>query len=659
MKLKTKLTLLFSLVTTATLLVLSISVYMFTQAQMVKGIQAEMLSNVHSQVNKLDGWLIGKAKILEITAGTLQSTVGDGTITVPMLAGYKTVDKELSDVYFGAVDGTMVDGSGWLPPADYDPRVRAWYKLASEQGKLVFSDPYLDLVTKQMAVSVAMPLKNSQGQLRGVVSEDILLQTLVDNVKEINLQGEGYAFLLDAKGMLLAHPNPDFVSKNFAELEPLREIAPKITSIIGSDQGFSNYRYNGQDLFMAYQKIPSTGWTLAISVPEAVIYKPLATLKWLSAAITLASVCLVILLTFFMAKRLTKPLEALAAQAGLVANGDLTIQAPVNGQDEIADLAAGFNKMVHNLRELIAQVSTSAEQVAASSQELTASSHESAQASNQIAESVVAIANGTDRQRNAVEETAAVVDRMSLSIEQAAGEASQTVVKSTQAADKAKESRVSISRAVQQMVLIEQTVNNSSRVVAGLGERSKEIGQIVDTIAGIAGQTNLLALNAAIEAARAGEQGRGFAVVAEEVRKLAEQSQEAAKQIAGLIGEIQQDTLKAVAAMADGTREVSCGAEIVTAAGGSFQEIAELVTAVLTQVTKISAAMADMDNGSQQIVASVRTIDDLSKAAAAAAGTVSVATEEQSASIGEIAAASQNLADMAQNLQATITRFRI
>ena len=181
----------------------------------------------------------------------------------------------------------------------------------------------------------------------------------------------------------------------------------------------------------------------------------------------------------------------------------------------------------------------------------------------------------------------------------------------------------------------------------------------MDTIAGIAGQTNLLALNAAIEAARAGEQGRGFAVVAEEVRKLAEQSQEAAKKIAELIGEIQGDTDKAVVAMNDGTREVKTGAEVVNAAGVAFQEISGLVTQVSSQVKEISAAIQQMASGSQQIVDSVKRIDGLSKTSAGEAQSVSAATEEQLASMEEIAGSSEALSKLAQDLQAAVAKFRI
>ncbi len=209
------------------------------------------------------------------------------------------------------------------------------------------------------------------------------------------------------------------------------------------------------------------------------------------------------------------------------------------------------------------------------------------------------------------------------------------------------------------MARIEDTVNTSASVVAKLGERSKEIGQIVDTISGIASQTNLLALNAAIEAARAGEQGRGFAVVAEEVRKLAEQSQEATQRIAELIGHIQTDTDKAVDAMNDGTREVKTGAEVVDSAGTAFREIVELVSQGSGQIRDISAAVQEMASGSQQIVGLVKKIDILSKTSAGEAQSVSAATEEQLASMEELATSSQALAQLAQDLQTAVAKFRV
>ena len=251
-----------------------------------------------------------------------------------------------------------------------------------------------------------------------------------------------------------------------------------------------------------------------------------------------------------------------------VAAGDLSeTSMGIRSQDEIGRLARSFKQMVGNMRALVKQISSDAEHLAASSEELTASAEQSSQATNQVALSIQEVAGGANEQMNAANEAAAVVTEMSAGIQQIAANASSVSQQSETAAEKAVRGGAAVDKAVSQMSQIEQTVNTSAQVVAKLGERSKEIGQIVDAISGIAGQTNLLALNAAIEAARAGEQGRGFAVVAEEVRKLAEQSEEAAKKIAGLIGEIQVDTDKAVQAMQQGTQEVKTGAEVVNAAG--------------------------------------------------------------------------------------------
>ncbi len=659
MKLRGKLTLIFSVLTLLVLLITSIVGYKFAEQQVTSGIEKELNESINAHANKLDGWLISKAKMLEITVGTLKSAVGDGEITVPMLAGYKTVDKELSDVYFGSADGKMIDGSGWNPPADYDPRVRSWYKEVKAQDKLIFTDPYLDMVTKKMAVSVAMPVKNAAGQLRGVAAEDILMQTLVDSIKDINLNGEGYAYLIDAKGVMLAHPVAELVNKNVLNDESDKASAARTKEMLSNERGFIKYSFNDKDVMVVHKKVPATGWVLAIAVPQEVVYKPLAALKWLYAALTLGAMILVLLVTFITAKRMTQPMELLASQVNVVANGNLTVQASVSGQDEIASLATDFNKMVRNLRKLILEVNQSAEQVAASSEELTASAEESAKASSQVAGSITDIAQGTDEQLRAVEQAEKVVKEISAGIEHMTTDADKAAQKSAQAAERAKASGLSIDKAVHQMQLIEETVNTSANVVANLGERSKEIGQIVETISGIAGQTNLLALNAAIEAARAGEQGRGFAVVADEVRKLAEQSQEAAKQIGALIGEIQDETAKAVAAMDSGTREVSVGTQVVNEAGGAFTEIDGLVRQVVEEINGFSAAMQKIDNGSQSIVSSMKTIDALSKKAAGETQTVSAATEEQSASMQEIASASQNLAEMAQKLQETVKQFEV
>ena len=275
-----------------------------------------------------------------------------------------------------------------------------------------------------------------------------------------------------------------------------------------------------------------------------------------------------------------------------------------------------------------------------------------------MAESVSEAAAVVEKQQQSVNNATSSVQQIMWAIENIKNEAGEAATNSSAAAEYAETGHTAIDASVKQIRSVEETVTSSAALVDKLGERSQEIGQIVDTISGIAGQTNLLALNAAIEAARAGDSGRGFAVVAEEVRKLAEQSQTATQQIAELISTIQSDTESAIASMQKGRSSVGEGAKSVEDLRTIFKQIKERVDGVLQQVSRVSDSVAAVTTDAKNVVQQVETIDQYGKQVSADMQSVSAATEEQSSSSEEIAGANDSLSKLAQDLQSSLQRFK-
>ena len=356
----------------------------------------------------------------------------------------------------------------------------------------------------------------------------------------------------------------------------------------------------------------------------------------------------------------SRPLAKIVGESEAIAGGNLTTQDLIlNRKDEIGKLTLEFNRMKDSLRQLIRDAVSVSEQVAASSEELTASAGQSAQASTNIAKSIATVAGGADKQVAAVNETSAVVQEISATMEELSATAAEMATMSEQMAAAAIEGKTSIEQAVKQMGQVGVGAKQAQDAAEGLKASSAQIGEIVGLISTIAGQTNLLALNAAIEAARAGEQGRGFAVVAEEVRKLAEHSEAAARQIKTLVGANHESIGKVVGAIDFAIRDITAGVELVNVAGDNFGAINGQVRQVTDQVVLIAKAVNEAAEGTQRIVGSIREVESISRDSAAESQTVSAATEEQTASMEEIASSSQVLAQLATNLQSSLMKFQV
>ncbi len=330
-----------------------------------------------------------------------------------------------------------------------------------------------------------------------------------------------------------------------------------------------------------------------------------------------------------------------------------------NRTDEIGVMARAVTKLQDNVSSMISKVMTSAEHVAAASQQLTASADQSTTAINQVAESIVNVAGACTEQfvevENATTKTEELKNHMDAFKKTLQG-SSKEIEETNTAAENGNKA---VKNAINQMERIETSVTASADVISQLGEESEKIGKIVDAIANIADQTNLLALNAAIEAARAGEHGRGFAVVADEVRKLAEQSQLSAKEISSLIGSIQAKSQDAVTAMQEGVANVKTGADAVDDAGKTFAIISNKVTAVSRSSAHMEKIVNELVANTDVITQSVDKINAKSREVASESETVSASGEQQSATMHEIADASRSLAEMAQQMQDIIGKFKI
>ena len=615
--------------------------------------QREMKALAEYHAEEINSLVQEQRGILE-GLGQIWSTELPSTDAFTSAAADFNARPDIDGIYLGIPGRDFLYGHERIvPKEEFDPTTRPWYRIAKEHDGVQVSEVFINKFHQKKVFALSRALHPSDGT-EAVLGMDVPFSSVEKTVAAFKIRESGAAFLLDDKGRFICHSvltmdnnvheQGEEAAKRFLSKEPL----------------FFESSYQDVDYYYAVHPVGNTGWSLVLFVPKAEVLADVNTLKWAMIAGLLLALVLLSGLLYAIARSIAGPLENMAAAATEVAKGNLGIVPPeLNRTDEIGQLHNAFLAMVKGLRELIRSAAQTAEQVAAASEQLTASADQSAQGAQHAAEAIVKITGSTVEQREVVDESFQTVDRITHAINDITNGITDVSAATQRAQAATVEGQQGLGIAVKGMDVLNQSAQDVGNAVTALYESSKRISEIVEMITEIAGQTNLLALNAAIEAARAGEQGRGFAVVAEEVRKLAEQSENAAQEITELITENANRIESTFKVMQEQKERVGEGVTQVNQAGEQFDRIAGVVKELSHKVDTILKSTEGIKAGSEQMFNSVESVQKVSNAVSSEAENVSAVSEQQAASMQEIAAASQTLAQLAQDLQRLVGRFQL
>ncbi len=502
------------------------------------------------------------------------------------------------------------------------------YFQSSISGRTTWSELFYSDIIHEYCIVVSTPIytNGTSGQIIGTAN--ILLYA--SDINEIVHQGleelgqSGDAYLIDANGLLLTDTRLGEYTSDAAMNVTIETRAVELLSGPIREANMDFYVQEVYDDYLGNQVLGALEVTMLGDDPVGLVveldydeaFAGVYTLRNIMVIIGVVAAVLVVFIGFFVAVGIAKPVQQVARVAGKIAGGDFTVESKVNRKDEIGQLSQAFNAMSESLRDLIRTavdmangVNSGSEQVSSASEEMSSSLEEVSASTNEFASNAE---NLSSNSQTMAETNAKILER-------------------------AEEGNKAIEDAVNQMQVINNRVSELQEVITEVDQRSSDIGKILGVITDIADQTNLLALNAAIEAARAGEQGRGFAVVAEEVRKLAEQWADAAKEIGSLITATQEESRKALESMTLGVQDVASGTEVVSQTGITFGEILHDVQSISNQVEETASAAEELSAGSEEMAASI---------------------EEQSSTMEEMAATAEELRSAAERLNQELQKFK-
>ncbi|MFC5531197.1 methyl-accepting chemotaxis protein [Cohnella yongneupensis] len=575
-------------------------------------IDQELALKAEKLASQVDGDIQTKFSKVEALASVGQMLGNDVAKHQQLIADFGNNNPDLMGAAFtlDPAGKTAFDSNGKA----VDLSARAYLKTAFE-GKAEVSVPGISKIDgKTLVVPMEYPLMKD-GKAFGLYATAYAIDKATKIVSEASIGKTGFALMIDRNGLVVYHPD-----KTIAMQKTLYELnVPEVTQAFESAKNGINtsytFTFKGVKK-IGYSSMTKSGFVIQLSVPEKELLAPIYNMMWktiLTAVIVMAAA---LVLVYFSARSLSRPIQYITEVVTKIAKGDLRPRLHIKTKDELGVLSVHMNEMLDSLASTVEQVTEASESVASSAQQITASTDE--------------VAKGSVDQADRARTMSHLFEDLEASVKLVASSANHAKVSSQEAVDIAKEGNSFINLSIEKM-------EQANAQMELLEKDSKQIGEIIEVINEIAEQTNLLALNAAIEAARAGEQGRGFAVVADEVRKLAERSGDATKQIATIIKGMQDNAARSVQAVGDGVAQFAQTRQ-------SFDGIVRKVNDTYQVVGEITQSSEGQTKKTNEMMIEIESVASISAQAAAAAE--------------ETAAASQELSTLADKLNDSVSMFK-
>ncbi len=622
---------------------------------------ANAAANLDERFNSVDGMLLASAESIRHSMTQLGVSGEEDTAKLAAALTKRVRSVGIGSVKFGhEATGRLSDGTGWKAPADYDARVRPWYKsaVAAGEGKVFFSEPFRDMIANTLVISVSTPIYDDAGKLLGVVVGDMDVQSMNKYVVALNLFGKGNGMLLLKSGIPVAYSaEEDVLKTNMLRDEKIPEAVRNIAKkMVAGERGFETYTYQGEErqIFFTPTK---RGFFLGILFPVSEIAAMVRALTTVLLGIAAAAIVVVALVIFLIVRGLNRAIGSMKRATDKLGAGDLTVRYDDSGSDEIARISQNLNAMVSSMREVMTSIRRESDETARRAETLASLSEETLSSMEEIAGSITKVRDMMEHSSSALQETNASIEEISSGAQasaQATGEGAEGATKASEAASG------SVSEVNEVIGDIRKAEGESDKSIVRIKELAQSVDDIsgfVSTITSIADQTNLLALNAAIEAARAGEAGRGFAVVAEEVRKLAEDSARAAQEVDKLIGGLQKRSEESIAATETTGRILDETMKKAAATQERLRGAVAEIGKVAEAVQSIAAVSQEQAASSEEMTSAIQNVTESTTDVVHSVGSIQSASEETAKAAEAIATEAQEMAATAEALQNLVARF--